>query len=111
MKKFADAFHGLKLAFGHRAVLVQCVLGILAVIGGLVIRLDHYEWLAFAVCIGLVILCEIFNTAIEKIGNYLNGQQDERIRTIKDLSSAAVLVASFTALAVCILCVLRRLGS
>ena len=111
MKKFADAFHGLKLALDHKAVLIQCILGIMAVIGGLVIHLDHYEWLAFIICIGLVILCEIFNTAIEKIADYLNVHQDERIRTIKDLSSAAVLVASFTALAVCIMCVLRRLGS
>ena len=109
MKKFADAFHGLKLALGHRAVLIQCILGVMAVIGGLVISLDHYEWLAFVICIGLVILCEIFNTAIEKIGAYLNEEQDERIRTIKDLSSGAVLVAALTALAVCIICVLRRL--
>ena len=110
MKKFADAFHGLKLALGHRAVLIQCFLGLLAIIGGLVIRLDHYEWLAFAVCIGMVIGSEIFNTAIEKIGDYLNPKEDERIRTIKDLSSAAVLTASLCALAVCIICVIRRLG-
>jgi len=110
MKKFADAFHGLKLALGHRAVLVQCFLGLLAIIGGLVIRLDHYEWLAFVICIGMVITGEIFNTAIEKIGDYLNPKEDERIRTIKDLSSAAVLTASLCALAVCIICVIRRLG-
>ena len=108
-KKFSDAFHGLSLALHHKAVLIQCVLGGMAICGGLIIRLDFYEWLAFIVCITMVIASEVMNTAIEKIGDYLNTEKDERIRTIKDLSSAAVLVSSMGALAVCIMCVIRRL--
>ena len=108
-KKFTDSFRGLACGLKHRAVKVQCILGILAVIGGMIIKLDHYEWLAFAICIAMVISAEIMNTAIERIGDYLNSEMDERIRSIKDLSSAAVLVASFGALAVCILCIVRRL--
>ena len=110
MKKFADSFNGLKLALSHKAVKIQCVLGLMALAGGLIIRLDHYEWLAFVICIFVVIASEIFNTAIEKIGDYLNMNKDERIKTIKDLSSGAVLVSSLGALIVCILCVIRRLS-
>lgn len=110
MKKFADAFHGLKSALKHRAVKVQCLLAAMAIIGGAIIRLDFYEWLAFAVCIALVITAEVMNTAIERIGDYLNQNEDSRIREIKDLSSAAVLVSSLGALAVCIMCVIRRLS-
>ena len=109
MKKFADAFRGLKVAFRHRAVRIQCILGTVAIIGGLIIRLDFHEWLAFIVCIALVIAGEVMNTAIERIGDYLNENEDPRIREIKDLSSAAVLVSSLGALAVCAMCVLRRL--
>ncbi len=109
-KKFQDSFHGLKLALGHRAVRIQFILGIMALIGGLIIRLDHYEWLAFIICIGMVISMEIMNTAVEKLGDYLNSEYDEKIRTIKDLASAAVLLASFAALMVCILVLIRRLG-
>lgn len=109
MKKFKDAFNGLKIAFCHKAVLIQVALGILAIIGGVIIQLDYYEWLAFIVCIALVILCEIFNTAIEKIGDYLNINNDERIRAIKDLSSAAVLIASIGALIICIITVIKRI--
>ena len=108
MKKFLDAFNGLKLALSHRAVLIQCTLGVCALIGGLIIRLDFYEWLAFVICIALVIMCEIFNTVVEKIGDYLNSEYDERIKAIKDLSSAAVLVSSIGSLIICILVVLRR---
>ncbi|MBQ1483300.1 MAG: diacylglycerol kinase [Erysipelotrichaceae bacterium] len=109
MKKFADSFHGLKIALKHRAVRVQCVLGIFALIGGLIVRLDHYEWLAFIICIFMVISAEIMNTAVERIGDYLNMEKDPKIKAIKDLSSAAVLTASLGALSVCIFCVVRRL--
>ncbi len=108
-RKFADTFNGLKIALKHKAVMIQFVLGLMAIIGGLIIRLDHYEWLAFIICITIVISLEIMNTAVERIGNYLNIENDEQIRQIKDLSGAAVLVASIGALFVCILCVIRRI--
>lgn len=109
MKKFLDAFNGLKIALTHKAVVVQIFLGALAIIGGIIIKLDHYEWLAFIICIGLVIFAEIFNTAIEKIGDYLNIQKDEKIKTIKDLSSGAVLIGAICALVVCVMCLIKRL--
>ncbi|MBR6724531.1 MAG: diacylglycerol kinase family protein [Erysipelotrichaceae bacterium] len=108
-KKFADSFNGLKTALKHKAVLVQCFLGVMAVIGGLIISLDYYEWLAYIICIFMVISTEIMNTAVERIGDYLNMHEDERIKTIKDLSSGAVLAASIGALAVCIFSLIRRL--
>ncbi|MDO4941044.1 MAG: diacylglycerol kinase family protein [Erysipelotrichaceae bacterium] len=108
MKKFTDAINGLKIGFSHKAVLVQVFLGILAIIGGIIIKLDYYEWLAFIICIFLVITCEIFNTAIEKIGDYLNKEYDEKIKTLKDLASGAVLMASIGALVICIIVCLRR---
>lgn len=109
MKKFIDAFNGIKIAFTHKAVIIQAILGICAIIGGLIIQLDHYEWLAFVICISIVIMCEIINTAIEKIGNYLNNNYDENIKTIKDLASAAVLISCIGALVICALCVMRRI--
>ncbi len=109
MKKFADSFAGLKTALAHKAVMTQCVLGVMAIIGGIIIKLDHYEWLAFIICITMVISSEVMNTAIERIGDYLNMEKDPKIKTIKDLSSAAVLVSSLGALCVCIFCVIRRL--
>lgn len=108
MKKFADSFNGLVIAFKHKAVIIQVILGVMAVIGGIIIRLDAYEWLAFIICIAMVISGEIMNTAIERTGDYLNGEKDERIKVIKDLSSAAVLVNAIAALVICMICVIRR---
>lgn len=109
MKKFSDAFNGLKIAFKHKAVIIQFVLAIFAIIGGLIIKLDEYEWLAFIICIALVLTCEIINTTIEKIGDYLNIKYDEKIKTIKDLSSGAVLLSCIFALIVCLIVVIKRM--
>jgi len=109
MNKFKVAFKGIKDAFKHKAVRIQFVLGILAIIGGLLIKLDYYEWLAFIICIVLVIGAEIFNTCIEKLCDLYSKENDERIRLIKDLSSGAVLVFSIGALIVCIFTVIRRI--
>lgn len=108
-KKFFDAFHGIKIALSHKAVIIQIVLGIMAIIGGVIVKLDYYEWLAFIICITLVILSEVFNTSIEKIGDYLSIDKDERIKVIKDLSSAAVLISAIGSLIVCIFVVIRRI--
>ena len=109
MKKFIDAFNGLTLALNHKAVVVQIFLGILAVVGGLIIRLDYYEWLAFIICIVSVVSLEIFNTVCEKIADYLNLKYDERIKNIKDLASAAVLIECLGTLLICLFTIFRRI--
>lgn len=109
MKKFLDALHGLKIAVNHKSVIIQVFLGIIAIIGGLIIKLDYYEWLSFIICIGLVISLEVMNTAIERIGDYLNIEKDEKIRKIKDLSSGAVLISAIMSAIICLLTFLRRI--
>jgi len=109
MKKFADAFNGIKLALKDKSILTQVVLGIMAIIGGIIIKLESYEWLAFIICIGLVISLEIINSCIEKTCDLYTTEYDERIKVIKDLASGAVLVACICAFIVCLLCVIRRI--
>ena len=109
MKKFLDALNGLKIALNHKSVLIQMMLGIIAIIGGLIIKLDFYEWLVFIICISLVVSLEIMNTAIEKIGDYLNLENDERIKKIKDLASGAVLISAIGSAIICLLTILRRI--
>ncbi len=110
MKKFRDAFEGIKTALKHKAVVIQFILAFLAVLGGLIIKLDHYEWLAFIICIATVTALEVVNTCIEYLCNYVKPEYDEKIKNIKNMSAAFVLIASFGALAVCIICLLRRIS-
>ena len=107
--KFKYAFNGLKEAIKEKAIVIQIVLAIFAIIGGIIIKLDNYEWLAFFICIGLVISLEIINSVIEKLSDIVCIEKNEKIRVIKDMAAAAVLVAAFISLVVCIICVLRRI--
>lgn len=109
MNKFKYAINGLKDALKEKAVITQCILGIMAIIGGIIIKLDHYEWLAFIICIGLVISLEICNSVIESLCDLYSVEKNEKIRKIKDMAAAAVLVSCIAALVVCILCLTRRI--
>ena len=109
INKFRYSFEGLKACLKDKSIVIQLILGILAVIGGFIIRLDFYEWLAFIICIGMVISSEIFNSIIEHLCNLYTSEYNEKIKLIKDLGSAAVLVTGIASLTVCILCLIRRI--
>ena len=109
MKKFKYAFNGLRLALKEKAFIIQVVLGILAVIGGLIIKLDYYEWLAFIICIFLVLTLEILNSVIEKLCDLYSLEENNKIKVIKDMSASFVLVFSFGALIICLICLFRRI--
>ena len=107
--KFKHAFDGIKEALKEKAIITQVILAFLAVLGGLIIKLDSYEWLAFIICIAGVIALEILNSVIEKLCDLYSTEYNEKIKTIKDMASAAVLVFCIGALIVCIICVLKRI--
>ena len=109
INKFRYAFEGLKACLKDKSIVIQLLLGLLAVSGGIIIRLDYYEWLAFIICIGMVISSEIFNSIIEHLCDLYTEEYNEKIKLIKDLGSAAVLVTGIASLIICILCLIRRL--
>ena len=109
-KKFGPAFHGLVLALHDPSFRTQCILALLAIGAGIVLKLDGTEWLAVLICIGLVLTAEIFNTAVEKTCDLISEEYDERIRVIKDLAAGGVLAAALTALVTAGVILIRHLG-
>lgn len=97
-KKFAVSFQGLWVAFCDPSVRLQFILGLITIAAGLLLNFETVEWLLVIVCIGFVIAAEIFNTCIERLCDFVQPEQDERIGRIKDMSSAAVLVTAMTSL-------------
>jgi len=47
--------------------------------------------------IGFVWVAELFNTAIEKIMDFISTEQHPKIKQVKDLAAAAVLIAAIVA--------------
>jgi diacylglycerol kinase (ATP) len=62
------------------------------------LRAPANEMIALVIVIGFVWVAEIFNTAIEKIMDFVSPARHPGVKLIKDLAAAAVLVASFIAL-------------
>ncbi len=110
MKKFKVAFSGLFYALKHPAVLLQVILGILAIAAGFVLDLNYLEWLFFIVAIALVISLEIVNTCIERLCDFVEIKYNDKIKVIKDMSSAAVLLAALGALMIALIILFNKLG-
>jgi diacylglycerol kinase len=101
LKSFGYAFNGIKILFKeeHNSWIHFVATGIV-IIASIFFGLNTYEWTAIIISIGLVFMAEIFNTAIENIGDFLTTEKNNKIKIIKDLSAAAVLISALTALTV-----------
>ncbi len=96
---FKFAFHGLSalLKYQHNSR-IHLVAALFAIILGLLLRLNMYEWCLIIIVTGLVFLTELLNSSIEALADHIDPEWQERIMLAKDYSAAAVLVAAIIAL-------------
>ena len=98
LRSFRYAFAGIMLLFReeHNAQ-IHATITVLVVVAGVVLRVSPVEWAVLVICIGVVLAAEAFNSAIERIADYLTLERDDRIRDIKDLAAGAVLLCAIAA--------------
>ena len=96
------ASNGLTLAAGTQKNLrLHILMGILAVVLCFLFKIPAVEAAIVSLSIAFVIVCELVNTAVELSMDFINGYKfHPRVKTIKDISAAAVLIASLNALIV-----------
>ncbi len=58
------------------------------------VKLNRTEILILLIVTGLVWVAELFNTAIERIMDFVSSETHPSIKVIKDISAAAVLMAA-----------------
>ena len=99
LKSFTYAFNGLRVLLKeeHNS-LIHLLATVCVVVAGFAFDISSLEWVAVVFAIGLVFGGEIFNSAIEDLADVVCPERDERIKKVKDLSAAAVLVSAITAL-------------
>lgn len=98
------ALQGLRIAWKEEfSFKVQIAAAIIVLIVGWFFEISKTEWLIVITMIGLVLTAEAFNTALEELCDKFHADPDPHIAKIKDLSAAAVLLASTAALVVGIL--------
>lgn len=101
LQSFRYAFNGLRylLKEEHNSR-IHFIATVFVVVLAIIFRINTYEWIAIIFSIGLVIAVEIINTVIENIADFISPGKNESIKKIKDLSAAAVLISTITALSI-----------
>jgi len=96
--KFADAFRGLFEAVRTQSSFAAHIpVAVAAVALAAWLDISPVEWCLVALAIGLVIMAEVFNTAVEALARAVGRYPDDDLRDALDHASGGVLVAVLTA--------------
>ena len=98
-KSFAYALNGLKIMLGKEPnSRIHLIAGVFVILAGIIFNINAIEWCIVLICIGIVISTELLNTSIEQISNFVSPEYNMKIKSIKDLGAAAVLITAITSL-------------
>lgn len=99
-RSFKYALNGIKTFFrSEHNALLHLIGTVMVICLAIVLPVSAAEAGVLAMAVGLVWAAELFNTAIEKIMDFITVEKHPQIKYIKDLSAAAVLVAAVAAAA------------
>ncbi len=98
-KKFHYAIKGLFIAFTtDNSFKVHFAVSLPVVISGILLRFNFFEWIIISLCIGQVLIAELFNTAIEYIVKMFTDEYHELAEKLLDISAGAVLMSVIVAI-------------
>lgn len=101
VRRLGFAAHGFYLAFCREQSFRYHVLVAAAVLVVLLVTRPAPVWWAIGVlAVGLVLIAELFNTALEALADRLHPELHPEIRAVKDIAAGAVLLSSVVALMV-----------
>jgi len=106
-----NSWNGLRaIARSEEAFRQEAIVFLLSIPLAFVIATETWKRLALILAILFIMIVELLNTAIEKLGDRVSLEPDPRMGIIKDLGSAAVGLSLLFAGAVWVLAVIERLG-
>jgi diacylglycerol kinase (ATP) len=110
LRSFYFAGRGIFVAWQREPNFRVHVFAAIVVTGlGFFLRISFVEWLAVLLAVSGVVVAELFNSALEKLGDAISSQPNAHIRDAKDMAAGAVLLASLFAVSVGIGVFLPRL--
>lgn len=100
----------LYLFFYHRNMRLIFLTGLAALLAGFYFRLSALEWIILCITITIVFVAEMFNTAIEMLMGMLKIRYHIRIKLVKDIAAAVVLLAALNAVLVGCIFLINRMA-
>ena len=92
---FGYAINGILCFFkeeAHAKIHLSLAIGVIT--AGFIYQLSFLEWVSCLLCIALVIVAEMFNSALENILDIVSTNQHHLAGRAKDIGAGAVLIAS-----------------
>ena len=98
VNSFKYAFEGIKQTYiGEQNLKIHTFIAILVLVFGFFLKLNYIEWFVCLILIGLVLMAEFFNTAIEYVVDLASPKIHPLAKAAKDTASAGVLMMSIMA--------------
>ena len=90
---FKYASEGIKQSYkGEQNLKIHTFIAILVIVFGFFLKISYTEWLVCLILIGLVLMSEFFNTAIEYVVDLASPKIHPLAKAAKDTASAGVLM-------------------
>lgn len=80
------------------SIKTQLTFAVIATILGFYFHISATEWMIQCLVIGLVLVAEALNTAIEEVADFIHPDYHEKIGFIKDIAAGAPTFAAITSL-------------
>lgn len=98
IRSFKFAFKGIYTVLKEEHnFYIHISAAMIVITAGFWLKVNRADWLWLVFAIGLVFTAEIFNSAIERLVDLKQPEQDPLAGKIKDLAAGAVLIAAITA--------------
>ncbi|MEO9513644.1 MAG: diacylglycerol kinase family protein [Flavobacteriaceae bacterium] len=98
IKSVGYALKGMFLLLRTEAsIKIQFVLAVVVTAAGFYFNISNTEWMIQLIAIGMVMGIEGLNTAVEKISDFIQPENDPKIGFIKDISAGAVMIVAILA--------------
>lgn len=95
------AINGLKNVFvNERNFKIHLLMGLIVMLISIYLKLSYIEWVMIILVIGLVLITEIINSAIEKLIDYVKPEIHPTAKVIKDTMAGAVLISAIVSILV-----------
>ena len=93
VNSFKYAFQGIIQSYkGAQNLKIHTAIAILVITFGFILKISYVEWLICLVLIGLVLMAEFFNTALEYVVDLASPEVHPLAKAAKDTASAGVLM-------------------
>lgn len=114
MRKFIRGFGYALNGIWHASITqlnfrVHLVAALVAVYAGYALHISKNEWLWIILSIALVLVAELFNTALEFLVDLVSPEYNKKAGLVKDMSAGAVLITAIGALLIGLMIFLPKL--